>query len=224
MIFSYGFLEERMTSAREMFLDLNVSQEDPLGLAKKRVSDTAPGVKLSETQDGVEWYSDFIYLIVVNEEDGLEFRVAQTIDGDRELQTLWKDTELRDKTKLKAILQEDPMWDVYQLRAVVLIQQRVEEQIDSLLKTKDVEDFEYGENEAIRKGPRALAVRLRQLELKLLEMSYKMLEEEVLWLHLKPETPHANALWQKLALVGTEVVQKYLFASADGVQVEDDFT
>lgn len=168
-----------MVSAKEMFLDLSVPREDPLGLAKIRVSNAAPGVKLSETKDGVEWYSDFIYLVVVNEEDGLEFRVSQTVDGGRELQTLWKETELQDPSTLGDILRRNPLWDVYQLRAVVLIQQRVEKQIISLINTQDVESFEYGEDKAIRKRPRGLAVRLRQLEMRLLEMANESLEKEV---------------------------------------------
>jgi hypothetical protein len=185
MIFSYGFLEDAMVSGNELFLDLHPSEDDPLGMAKTRVSNAAPGVKFSEKGahsdqlHGVEWYSDFIWLVCVNEEDGLEFRVLQTNDGGRELKTYWKEKELQDTSKLKEILQEDPLWEVFQLRAVVLIQRRIEEQLQVLYETSNDDRFELGHNEQIRKGPRDLALRLRALESKLLEKAYSGLDDEV---------------------------------------------
>jgi hypothetical protein len=185
MIFSYGFLEDAMVSANELFLDLHPSEDDPLGMAKTRVSNAAPGVKLFE--EGIEsdqlhsvgWYSDFVWLVCVNEEDGLDFRVLQTNDGGRELKTYWKEKELPDTSKLKELLQQDPLWEVFQLRAVVLIQRRIEEQLQILYQTSNDERFELGHNEGTRKGPRDLALRLRDLESRLLEKSYAGLDVEV---------------------------------------------
>lgn len=185
MIFSYGFLENTMTSAKELFLDLHPSEDDPLGMAKTRVSTAAPGVKLSEWSldnneiTRVEWYSDFIWLVCINEEDGLEFRVLQTNDGGRELKTYWKEKELADTSSLRDLLQQDPLWEVYQLRAVVLIQQRIEAQLQVLYETSNGERFEYDHDQAIRKRPRDLALKLRDLESKLLEKAYSSLDDEV---------------------------------------------
>jgi len=179
MIFSYGFLDATVQSAKELFLDLQVSEDDPLGLAKLRVSTVAPGVKLTCKGGSVEWHSDFVWLVCINEEDGLAFQVLQTNDGGRELRSTWKNTELRDTSILRELLAQDPLWEVYQLRAVVLIQQRVAEQLQLLSETSNVESFEYGDDKAIRKGPRNLALRLRELESKLLERSYGRLEEQV---------------------------------------------
>jgi hypothetical protein len=185
MIFSYGFLESTMTSAKELFLDIHPSEDDPLEMAKVRVSTAAPGVKLSEkTQEAtdvtvVEWYSDFIWLVCVNEEDGLEFRVLQTNDGGRELKTYWKEEELEDTSALRVILEQDPLWEVYQLRAVVLIQQRIEEQLQVLYETSNDERFQQDDDKAIRKGPRELALKLRDLESRLLEKAYASLDNEV---------------------------------------------
>jgi hypothetical protein len=184
MIFSYGFLEYAMTSAKEMFLDLQPSEHDPLGMAKTRVSTAAPGVKLSEKPleandlDGVEWYSEFIWLVCVNEEDGLEFRVLQSNDGGRELKTYWKEKELKDTSELKGLLEQDLLWDVFQLRAVVLIQQRIEEQLHVLLETNNQITSTY-KDEGIRQRPRDLALRLRDLESKLLEKAHRSLDDEV---------------------------------------------
>ncbi|KKY21436.1 putative set domain protein [Phaeomoniella chlamydospora] len=48
MLYSYGFLEEGMTGARQLFLDLDMMEDDPLAIVKKRVCDCAPGVRLFE--------------------------------------------------------------------------------------------------------------------------------------------------------------------------------
>jgi hypothetical protein len=185
MIFSYGFIENTMTSAKELFLDLHPSEDDPLGMAKARVSTAAPGVKLSEkaldahNTTAVEWYSDFVWLICVNEEDGLDFRVLQSNDGGRELKTYWKDEELKDTSAIRDLLQQDPLWEVYQLRAVVLVQQRIEEQLQVLYETSNDERFQHEDDHAIRTGPRKLALKLRDLESKLLEKAYASLDNEV---------------------------------------------
>jgi hypothetical protein len=185
MIFSYGFLENTITSANELFLDIHPSEDDPLGMAKVRVSTAAPGVKLSEIAPkindttAVEWYSDFIWLVCVNEEDGLEFRVLQTNDGGRELKTYWKDKELDDTSALRRLLEQDPLWEVFQLRAVVLIQQRIEEQLQVLYETSNDARFQNEDDQAIRLAPRELALKLRDLESKLLEKAYASLDTEV---------------------------------------------
>ncbi|KAJ4351299.1 uncharacterized protein N0V89_006638 [Didymosphaeria variabile] len=68
-IFSYGFLEDSMTSAKIMFLNLDIPDDDPLRPAKIYVCNTAPGFRLVDQKDRIEWESDFVWLVVVNEED-----------------------------------------------------------------------------------------------------------------------------------------------------------
>ncbi|KAF2424909.1 hypothetical protein EJ08DRAFT_652230 [Tothia fuscella] len=204
-MFSYGFLEEGVSSARELFLDLQIPNDDPLALAKKRVSTSAPGIKIYEDGDEVQWYSDFLYLVCVNEEDGLDFRLLQTNDGDREIQAQWKGSDLHDPSKLQEVLQKDTMWEVFQLRAIALVQQRVEEQLQLLVDTTDVVILETGNDRPVRDGPRHLATQLRKLERTLLEKAFKNLEHE------------------KLALFETEIVRDYLSAQA-GEAAEQDFT
>lgn len=65
---------------------------------------------------------------------GIDFKVRQTIDGNREIQAFWKESELHDTSKIRTFLEEDPLWEVFQLRAVVLMQGRVHAQIE-LLRT-----------------------------------------------------------------------------------------
>jgi len=69
-IFSYGFLEDTMASAKVVFLNLDIPDDDPLRPAKIYVCNTAPGFRLVDKDDKIEWESDFVWLVVVNEEDG----------------------------------------------------------------------------------------------------------------------------------------------------------
>ncbi|KAG9198145.1 hypothetical protein G6514_010471 [Epicoccum nigrum] len=201
-IFSYGFLEDSVESAKVMFLDVEIPDDDPLRPAKMFVSTAAPGFRLFDKAGGIDWESDFIWLVIVNEEDGLDFRIRQTIDGKREIQSLWRDNELDDTSKLHQYLREDPMWDVYQLRATVLLHSRVDAQINTLK--------EYGDpmrDASVREGPWRLAERLRALELQMLERATESFES------------------QKASLLESAFVQQYLGLGNDGDSDEEvDFT
>lgn len=59
-----------MSSAHVMFLNLDIPDDDPLRPAKIYVCNIAPGFRLTQTADTVEWEGDFVWLVVVNEEDG----------------------------------------------------------------------------------------------------------------------------------------------------------
>ncbi len=176
-----------MTSAKVMFLDLDIPDDDPLRPAKMFISTAAPGFRLFENAGDIDWESDFIWLVIVNEEDGLDFKVRQTVDGKREIQALWKDHELDDTSKLRGHLHEDLLWDVYQLRATVLLQGRVESQIETLKEVGTPQ-----RETSIRETPWRLAERLRALELDMLERAIEVFENQVsksphdLRIHSKP--------------------------------------
>ncbi|KAK8248656.1 hypothetical protein IWZ00DRAFT_489650 [Phyllosticta capitalensis] len=207
MLFSYGFIEDSMISARELFLELEIPQDDPLKVAKMHINKAAPGVKVFDSEEpnasseGTSWMSEFIWLVIVNEEDGLEFQVLQTNDGGRELQVFWKEEKLEEPHKLEELLKAHPLWEVFQLRAVALIQDRVESQLRVLHSTEnDVRGVDK-DGELVRQGVWNLAMRFRDLERDLLERSYGDLEEE------------------KEKLLATETVQQYL-----AEQQEEDFS
>ena len=178
MLFSYGFIEADMKSARELFLDLDIPDDDPLKLAKKAVAQSAPGFRLFLRDDSTDWESSFIWLLCVNEEDGLDFKVLQNNDGERELQASWKDEELADMANLVTLLKLEPLWDVFGLRAITTLQSRVEQQllrlegskssIDELLVIPEI-DYDICEN----------AMHLRQLEENLLLHAYGNFETKV---------------------------------------------
>jgi len=175
MIFSYGFIEDSMSSARVMFLDLDIPGDDPLRPAKFAVNVAAPGFRIFDKDSNkTGWESDFVWLIVVNEEDGLSFKFQQTNEGDQEIMSFWKDKELGDTFNMRALLESEELWDVYQLRAVCLLQDRVQRQIQALDETGDPE-----RETTVREMPWQLAERLRKLERDMLERCLIDLEDQV---------------------------------------------
>jgi hypothetical protein len=172
-----------MTSAKVMFLDLDIPDDDPLRPAKIYVSKVAPGFRIFEKDGTIHWESDFIWLVVVNEEDGLDFKVRQTTDGKRDIQSFWKEQAL-DTVKLREHLEQDPAWDVFRLRATVLLQNRVDVQIDTLKESKGAT-----RESTMRDMPWRLAERLRNLELDMLERAASTLDSEVRPLSLHTPRP-----------------------------------
>lgn len=192
MIFSYGFIENSANSARAVFLDLAIPNDDPLKAAKAEVLTSPPGCRIFDKEGDAGWESDFVWLICVNEEDGLGFDVLQSVDGEQELRVFWKGTELEDTTKLRSLLFQEELWDIYQLRAVALIQARVEDQL-RLLYGAEVKDLECAPENRVRQVPRMLAHRLRTFEMELLEKAYEELEGQVC-LALPASSPLPSAL------------------------------
>ncbi|KAF2462251.1 hypothetical protein BDY21DRAFT_10568 [Lineolata rhizophorae] len=110
MLFSYGFLEDSMRSARELFLEIDVPADDPLGPAKRAIFPDAPFVRVfdreesggagagagpaegsaAEDRSTTGWESPFVWLVAANEEDGLDFAVLSTVTGERELQATFR--------------------------------------------------------------------------------------------------------------------------------------
>ena len=181
MLFSYGFLGSDMDHARALFLPLSVPDDDPLKSAKLAVTDCAPGFRLSKTatDDQVRIDCEFVWLICVNEEDGLHFQIAQTTDGERELQATWGDEPLGDVSNLRARLEVHPLWEIFQLRAVAIVQQKVGQTLGLLYEAADMEPKNIANVESIREGPKSLAWKLRRLETEFLEGAYEDLEHQV---------------------------------------------
>ena len=178
MVFSYGFLEEGASSAREMFLNLSMPEDDPLRIAKIRYAEEAPGVRIFVNHAGkVDWDSNYVWWACINEEDGLDFRVAQTNDGQKELKASWKGHEFA-AGELKDILMNDQLRDIFVLRATVLIQQRLEEQGLALAGTEQA-FLEARDQSDSSESVWKLVSRLRDLELELVSDGFQHLETEV---------------------------------------------
>lgn len=172
MLFSYGFLEADMETSSDLFLDIELPNDDPLALAKRQASIAAPGFRLFQKDGKTSWEGTFIYLLCLNEEDGLDIKVAQSHDGARELQLYFQNHLVSDGPTLLSTIQEHNLWDVFQLRAATIVQSRVETQ---LLRLKDNEQYVQDAPQDPRK---ALASRLRASEEQLMFDAYQTLAAE----------------------------------------------
>ena len=180
MLFSYGFIETREGGTSGLSLDLAIPDDDPLKTAKEAVTDEAAAVRISLDNGSVKWESSAVWLSCVNEEDGLRFQVLQTNSGDRELRMLWRDKDItKDGANLVRLLQVDELWDVFQLRALAMVQGRVESQLAPLLLGVE-EAMQPGQDtDGIRSRVWNAAATLRHLELELLEQAYRDFEAQV---------------------------------------------
>lgn len=189
MIFSYGFLERDRTEARQVFLDMTMPDDDPLGVAKNMVCRDVPGIRVSTlhhtSQDSQHtvWDSPLAWWASVNEEDGLEIGLTQTTDGTRELESIWKGQKVESPCQLRDLLAAEPSWDIFQLRAVVLVLERLETQLSILEETDEVLS-NVRENEVLftalfRPEIFDLASRLRRLEAGLLQKAVEDLMRQV---------------------------------------------
>jgi len=206
MLFSYGFIDPNLSTARTMFLDIAIPADDPLRHAKIAAFDAPPGFRLfvdpakgagqgeGEGDEKIAWYGPAVWLSCVNEEDGLEIRVARLNDGGTELQKSWKGRELADILGLERALERERMLDVFRLRAYVSMSARVREQLSLLEETYARfwgEGREGGDLEA-REEVKGVVGRLGRLEGALLRM--------------------AVAQWEGVVahLLNSRVVRKYL--------------
>lgn len=197
LVFTYGFLPTLQSSALWLALDLKSQPDDPLALAKEAVFRSAPILRLIDLGSEILWTGDFVWLMCVNEEDGLSFRVLQSMDGARQLQVMWNEEEVNDISKLEERLEVSGLWEVYQLRALMLVQERVGAQLRELVGIEEelarVGETKEDEGDMIIDGEvREVAGRLRQLERRLMEKVVVSLED------------------QKEELLETVVVKEYL--------------
>ncbi|PHH62315.1 hypothetical protein CDD81_7235 [Ophiocordyceps australis] len=132
MLFSYGFMDAHST-ANEMLLFLDPLADDPLAEAKLHVFGTRPTLKLSCESSNVTWSCPFVYLMCLNQEDGLEFRILQQRDGTRQLKLFWQDDDVTDRADdFEALIHQHRLCRVFELRAVAVMYERVACQLDAM--------------------------------------------------------------------------------------------
>lgn len=189
MLFSYGFIEASMPNAQGLYLDLEIPDDDPLKIPKMAVFNASPGFRIFTRNNFISWEGSFVWLLCVNEEDGLEFRLLQMNDGKRELQVFWHDTEIKDISNLDLLLKEENLWDVFNLRAIIIFQERIKAQLALFEKSGSQISEELSENE-INSDTRRNALRLRDLEQKLMQQAYEFFEQQVILKEKRIESLH----------------------------------
>ncbi|KAJ5901896.1 hypothetical protein N7495_002424 [Penicillium taxi] len=224
MIFSYGFLDSDTTEAKKITLDIDITAAttDPLAFAKKTLCRNIPGLRVSTaynsekdilksltTSGETTWDSPFMWWASVNEEDGLSIGVVQTMDGRRELEATWKGEKVETPHDLLGLIATHPSRDIFQLRALVLVLDRLETEISRMQET-EYELKKFCENnerldQIWRPEIFSLVSRLRQMEGLLLQKAMNDLTE------------------RKNELMESNTVIKYLSqqSQADEVEVED---
>jgi hypothetical protein len=138
MLFSYGFIDER-SATKSLVLPLQPFPDDPLGKAKLAAFVGQPIVQISTNLDLVEWECPFVYLMCLNEEDGLEFKVLLQNDGSRShLRVFWQGSDVTDVTDtFKSLIESHALRDVFKLRAVTLLHERIREQLEQLFESEE---------------------------------------------------------------------------------------
>jgi hypothetical protein len=180
MLFSYGFVDEGI-DIDSLVLDLHPLPDDPLGKAKIAAFPGRPVVCISSEAGAVEWSSPFLYFMCVNEEDGLEFRVLQQTDGSQsQLQVFWQDIDVTDSTTdFEQHITQHPLKDVFSLRAVCVLEERLLEQLERLYATEDMSTIIATSMTEMNKVLFSTASKLRHRETALLENAFNALDSWV---------------------------------------------
>ena len=138
MLFSYGFIDE--TSARkDIVLHLAASSDDPLGKAKSAAFIGPQIAHISQVDGNIEWDSPFLYFSLLNEEDGLEFKMQLQTDGSSgPWRVFWQESDVTDNiSSFKTIVAGHELEEIFQLRAVVMLQERIREQLEQLYQSEE---------------------------------------------------------------------------------------
>jgi hypothetical protein len=178
MLFSYGFIGDH-SQASSLVLDLRPTSDDPLGKAKAAAFSGAPVVRISAEESTIQWSSPFLFLLCLNEEDGLEFRTLQQVDGSQgRLQVFWQGNDVTRSTEnFQEYTSQHPMKDIFALRVVTLLQYRVLEQLDRMYASEEPMEalIDTGYPVHIAES----VTRLRSLESVLLNETLNILESQV---------------------------------------------
>lgn len=181
MLFSYGFIDEGST-ANGLVLSLEPFLDDPLGKAKAASFIGPSVVRISSEEGNFGWESPFLYLMCLNEEDGLDFRVLQQTDGScSQLKVFWQGSDVTKKTNtFETLIQSHTLGDVFKLRAVALLQDRIRGQLERIYESEEtVESF--ADQALVRGFPQRqrLALQLRNTEAAILNGILAALDVQV---------------------------------------------
>ncbi len=176
MLFAYGFIPSNLSSTQSILITLPSPEEDPLAPAKVAAisqESVVPGIRIYRDGDTIKWDSEAIWLMILNQEDGLDFKVMNRDDDELEVRISFKG-EIVSIRDLKTALEKEELWDVLKLRSMVIILGQIENQLEKL---------DEGENLAILASVDAsiqdLATRLRSMETGILRDAVRVLEGQV---------------------------------------------
>ncbi|KAF4980830.1 hypothetical protein FDECE_17800, partial [Fusarium decemcellulare] len=179
MLFSYGFIDPD-SAVHELTLPLEALPDDPLGKAKVHMFKAPPTLKLSRSDGKVSWRSPFAYLMCLNEEDGLEFKVLQAQDGQRELKLFWQEEDVTARAHdFEALIGSHPLCQVFRLRVVAVLHEVVSTQLTHVRPEISHDQLEpLRRAGVVREECIRAAETLREIEASVLESATEALEEQ----------------------------------------------
>lgn len=132
MLFSYGFIDSD-SSVEKLTLPLELTDDDPLLKAKIHVYGQKPSLDV-QTEGGVcTWSAPFVYLMCLNEEDGVEFKVLQENNGSQHLRMFWQDEDITETpASIHQLAMKHDLWPIFELRAVTVVLGTIEDQLARL--------------------------------------------------------------------------------------------
>ena len=179
MLFSYGFIDEQ-SAMKGMVLTLEPFPDDPLGKAKLTSFDGPPVVRVTEEGGDIKWESPFLYLMCLNEEDGLEFRVLQQTDGSRShLRMFWQGSDVTEKsTTFEVHINHHELKEVFKLRAIAILQDRIRKQLEYLYESDDTAQTQTIMS-MVALDRQNVALQLRITETAILEAAFASVDAQV---------------------------------------------
>ncbi|KAJ1326594.1 N-lysine methyltransferase SETD6 [Microdochium nivale] len=177
MLFSYGFVEAG-SPARSLVLPLELMEDDPLLRAKLHAFKDAPTLTLRGNDSGFQnWSAPFAYLMCVNEEDGLNFKILQETDGTRHMRMFWQDDDVTDRqTSFREVISSHELAKIFELRVVTIVLELIQ---GTLHRLEAYNGLESEENQSMLR-PEVIhsAVQLRKAERELMTMAMRGLEAQ----------------------------------------------
>lgn len=178
MLFSYGFIDGQ-SATKETVLILDTSPDDPLGKAKLAAFPGPPTVRLFEKDGAIAWDGPFLYLMCLNEEDGLGFGTLQETDGSCSgPRVFWQESDVTEATStFETLINNHELRDVFQLRVVVLLQDRIQQQANRLWESEETAESKAASSPD--SPGRSDALTLRRTEAAMLEGAYTAVDMQV---------------------------------------------
>ncbi|CCC12472.1 hypothetical protein SMACR_06551 [Sordaria macrospora] len=180
MLFSYGFIDPE-TTVESLVLPLEPFGDDPLEKAKLFAFKDLPKVHVAHDKgsSAVSWDSPFAYLMCVNEEDGLDFRVLQDSEGGRQLRVFWREEDVTDRIgDFETLTESHEVPTLIKLRVVTVVQERLQQQLERAQSFADLSSLPTGDVGLLRDECQQAASLLRSIETGLLEVVIEYLEKE----------------------------------------------
>ncbi|KAA8565255.1 hypothetical protein EYC84_010981 [Monilinia fructicola] len=183
-LFQYGFIDPN-TDTTSVVLTVEPRTSDPLRLAKVAAFKKTPFIHIYGHADGqISWESPFLYFMCLNEEDGLEFKILQEVFGaHNSLRVFWQEMDVTDSIEeFETFISGHVLEDLFKLRVVTFLLGRIQGQLARLHQNRRTLDDSLNVA-GISMHTQHHAVKLREIEIDVLEVAFNTVNDQLLKLH-----------------------------------------